>query len=238
VPTNDVIESIDEYCKRLSKTLHKVPAQERDDLVREVRSHVLERVEAEPRITPEILAEILRAVGEPKELAAEYLTQTMLREATRGEALWVLRPSLRDRNLRNFRATPSFLRARHTGIDGWTCSRAPREVAHPRRHCMRRVVLRRDFNRRTMAHRQISPEEEMDCITRLCELHNTRWKSLGDRCTYVFGQGAMAICAPSKRQTASNDDLYGDKRGACVAASTSALASHEERTRLANYKTA
>jgi hypothetical protein len=92
VPTNDVIESIDEYCKRLSKTLHKVPAQERDDLVREVRSHVLERVEAEPRITPEILAEILRAVGEPKELAAEYLTQTMLREATRGEALWVLRP--------------------------------------------------------------------------------------------------------------------------------------------------
>ena len=89
---NDVIESVNEYCKRLWKALHKLPSAERDDFVREVRSHILERVEAEPRVTPEILTEILRAVGEPKELAAEHRTQGMLREATRRGAPWVLRP--------------------------------------------------------------------------------------------------------------------------------------------------
>ncbi len=92
MPTDDVIESIDEYCKRLWKALHKVPFPERDDLVREVRTHILERVEGEARVTPKILTEILRAVGEPKELAAEYRTQAMLREATRREPSWVLRP--------------------------------------------------------------------------------------------------------------------------------------------------
>lgn len=89
---NDVIESVNEYCKRLWKALHKLPSAERDDFVREVRTHILERVEAEPRVMPEILTEILRAVGEPKELAAEYRTQGMLREATRRDAPWVLRP--------------------------------------------------------------------------------------------------------------------------------------------------
>jgi HAAS domain-containing protein len=92
VSTNDVIESIDGYCKRLWKALHKLPAPERDELIREVRSHILERVEAEPEVTTEALTEILRAVGEPKELAAEYRTQAMLREATRGKPPWVLRP--------------------------------------------------------------------------------------------------------------------------------------------------
>jgi hypothetical protein len=92
VPTNDVIESIDEYCKRLSTALHRLPTPEREDLIREVRSHILERVEAGPEVTMEALTRILREVGEPKELAAEYRTQAALREATRSEATWVLRP--------------------------------------------------------------------------------------------------------------------------------------------------
>ena len=92
MPTSDVINAIDEYCKRLSEALHKLPTPEREDLIREVRSHVLERVETEQDVTPEVLTEILRAVGEPSELAAEYRTQAALREATRGKATWVLRP--------------------------------------------------------------------------------------------------------------------------------------------------
>ena len=89
---NSVIESVDEYCQRLSKALHKLPAPERDDLIQEVRSHILERVEAEPEVTADVLSRIFRTVGDPKELAAEYRTQAMLREATRKKALWVLRP--------------------------------------------------------------------------------------------------------------------------------------------------
>lgn len=90
--TNSVTESVDEYCKRLGKALHKLQTPERDEFIREVRSHILERVEAEPEVTAEVLAEIFRAVGEPKALAAEYRTQAMLREATRSDVPWVLRP--------------------------------------------------------------------------------------------------------------------------------------------------
>ena len=79
--TNSVTESVDEYCKRLGKALYKLPNPERDDFIREVRSHILERVEAEPEVTAEVLDGIFRAVGEPKALAAEYRTQAMLREA-------------------------------------------------------------------------------------------------------------------------------------------------------------
>jgi hypothetical protein len=92
VLTKDVTESVDEYCKRLSKALHQLPTSEREDLIREVRSHILERVEARPEVTMEVLAKILREVGEPDELAAEYRTQAALREATRSEVTWVLRP--------------------------------------------------------------------------------------------------------------------------------------------------
>lgn len=90
--TNSVTESVDEYCKRLWKALHKLPTREREDFIREVRSHILERVEAEPEVTADVLTKILRAVGEPKELASEYRTQAMLREATRSDGPWVLRP--------------------------------------------------------------------------------------------------------------------------------------------------
>ena len=86
MPADNLIESIDEYCKRLCKALHKVPSPERDELVREMRTHILERVEAEPGITLEVLTKILRAVGDPKELAAEYRTQTMLREVARSNS--------------------------------------------------------------------------------------------------------------------------------------------------------
>jgi uncharacterized membrane protein len=92
VSTNNVTESVDEYCKRLWKALHNLPTPEREDFIREVRSHILERVEAEPEVTADVLTKIFRAVGEPKELASEYRTQAMLREATRSDAQWVLRP--------------------------------------------------------------------------------------------------------------------------------------------------
>ena len=61
---NNVVEAIDQYCSRLRKALHKVPTPERDEIVREVRSHILERVEAEPNLTEDILAGIFRAVGD------------------------------------------------------------------------------------------------------------------------------------------------------------------------------
>jgi uncharacterized membrane protein len=90
MPDNDVMDAIDQYCNRLWKALHKVPSPERDEIVREVRGHIFERVEAEPTVTEQVLAEILRAVGDPKELASEYRMQAVLRQATHSRSPWML----------------------------------------------------------------------------------------------------------------------------------------------------
>jgi len=96
MPANDVMEAIDQYCNRLWKALHKVPSLDRDEIVRDVRAHILERVEADPRVTEQVLAKILQAVGDPKELASEYRTQTVLRQATYSRSPWaLLRATLR-----------------------------------------------------------------------------------------------------------------------------------------------
>jgi uncharacterized membrane protein len=96
VTNNDVIEAIDQYCARLRKMLCKGPSPEIDEIVLEVRSHILERVEAEEKVTEQGLNEILRAVGDPRELAAEYRTQAMLRQASTSRSPWVmLRVTLR-----------------------------------------------------------------------------------------------------------------------------------------------
>jgi uncharacterized membrane protein len=90
MPDADVVDAIDEYCNRLRNALHKVPSPERDEIVREVRGHIFERVEAEPVVTKPVLTGILRAVGDPKELASEYRTQAALRQATSSRSPWVL----------------------------------------------------------------------------------------------------------------------------------------------------
>jgi hypothetical protein len=96
VPTDRVVEIVDRYCSRLRKALHRAPSPERDEIVAEVRGHILERVEAEVQITEEALDGILRVVGDPSELASEYATDSMLRRAARSRSPWLyLRATLR-----------------------------------------------------------------------------------------------------------------------------------------------
>jgi uncharacterized membrane protein len=90
------VDPVDQYCNRLLKALRKMPASEREETVKEVRSHILDRIEAEPEMTDQILTEILRSVGDPKELAAEYRTHALLRHATYSRSpLVLLRATLR-----------------------------------------------------------------------------------------------------------------------------------------------
>jgi hypothetical protein len=56
---------VDQYLARLEKAFGHVPSAERDELVEEVRGHVLERLEAAPHVTEQVVNEILRAVGDP-----------------------------------------------------------------------------------------------------------------------------------------------------------------------------
>lgn len=87
---DDIIETIDQYCARLGRALHKAPSFERDEIVEEVRSHILERLEAEAEVSQRTVSDILQAVGDPGELASEYRTQAMLRHAVHSRSPWVL----------------------------------------------------------------------------------------------------------------------------------------------------
>ncbi len=95
MPLDDVTNTVDEYCNRLWKALHKLPGSERDEIVREVRGHILERLDAGPKVTEQVLTEILRAVGDPKELASEYEGYAALRQATHSRSPWVLLRAMR-----------------------------------------------------------------------------------------------------------------------------------------------
>ena len=81
MPTDSEIAVVNQYLARLEKAFGHVPSAERDELVEEVRGHVLERLEAAPHVTEQVVNEILRAVGDPRELAAQHKTEAMLRQA-------------------------------------------------------------------------------------------------------------------------------------------------------------
>ena len=88
--TDSAMALVNQYLARLEKAFGHVPSAERDELVEEVRSHVLERIEAEPHATEQVVNEILRAVGDPDELASQHKTEAMLRRAVRSRSPWVL----------------------------------------------------------------------------------------------------------------------------------------------------
>jgi len=88
--------SIKQYLVRLRKALGDVPSTERDEIVEEIRSHILERIEAQEPATEQVVNEILRAVGDPKELASQYKTEALLRRARTSQSpLLLLRTTLR-----------------------------------------------------------------------------------------------------------------------------------------------
>jgi len=90
VSNDRAMAAVEQYLARLHKAFHHVPSPEREDIVAEMRSHVLERIEAEPQATEQVVNDILRAVGNPRELAAQHRTEAMLRRAATSRSPWVL----------------------------------------------------------------------------------------------------------------------------------------------------
>jgi len=74
-------------------------------LDRNVRSHILERVEAEGQD----VGAILQAVGDPKHLASEYETQALLRHAVKSQSPWVLLRTTRRWAMTGVAGTVAFL---------------------------------------------------------------------------------------------------------------------------------
>jgi len=73
-PTID--PAVERYLERLRSRLRGMPASEVDEILRELRGHVEERVQSG---TP--LREVLQALGDPESVAAEYQTERVTARA-------------------------------------------------------------------------------------------------------------------------------------------------------------
>lgn len=86
---------IETYLGQLNAALDGVPQSERDEILREIRAHILDSVETAPN--RDVAAErVLRLLGTPQELAERYRTEYLLSRASRSfSPLFLLRTTWR-----------------------------------------------------------------------------------------------------------------------------------------------
>ena len=80
---------VESYLSRLSAALDSVGPEERDEIVREIRAHILDSV---PSATgPDVaLDRVLRLLGTPEGLADRYTTERLLTRASHSFSPWLL----------------------------------------------------------------------------------------------------------------------------------------------------
>ncbi len=88
--SDEATRALDHYLSRLRKALRAMPAADRDEMVEEIRGHVLERIEAGDTCTPQAVEAVLRAVGDPDQLARQCDTEAMLKRAVASRSPWLL----------------------------------------------------------------------------------------------------------------------------------------------------
>ena len=72
---------IDTYLMNLRRCLRELPAEEVNDILREIRSHILDRAEASGELTDERMVEILKALGRPEDIGPLYESEAMITRA-------------------------------------------------------------------------------------------------------------------------------------------------------------
>lgn len=72
---------IDAYLMQLRRSLGELPQPEVADILQEIRGHILERAEAAGNLTDERLAEILKALGRPEDIAPLYQAEALMARA-------------------------------------------------------------------------------------------------------------------------------------------------------------
>jgi uncharacterized membrane protein len=72
---------IDSYLMELRRCLGELPSEEVNDILREIRGHILERAESSGELSEEKLVAILQALGRPQEIAPLYQAESLLARA-------------------------------------------------------------------------------------------------------------------------------------------------------------
>jgi hypothetical protein len=77
------------YLNRLDSALRGVPSEYKQDILREIRAHIMDSAEHSPDQAGAI-DRVLRLLGTPEELAARYSAECQLEHASRSFSPWVL----------------------------------------------------------------------------------------------------------------------------------------------------
>ncbi|MGZ4810732.1 MAG: HAAS signaling domain-containing protein [Thermoanaerobaculia bacterium] len=79
--TPDLQTRIDSYLMHLRRSLGELPPEEINDILREIRGHILERAESSGELTNEKLVSILKALGKPEDIGPLYQAEAMVARA-------------------------------------------------------------------------------------------------------------------------------------------------------------
>src|SRR4029077_254612 len=72
---------IDTYLMRLRRSLGELPAEEVNEILREIRSHIFERAARDGELTDQKLMTILRELGQPEDIGPLYQAEAMVARA-------------------------------------------------------------------------------------------------------------------------------------------------------------
>lgn len=82
-------QRIETYLGRLQTALGRVPEDDRQDILLEIRAHILDSTTGAASLDGTV-ERVLRLLGTPEELAAGYTTERMLTRASRSLSPWLL----------------------------------------------------------------------------------------------------------------------------------------------------
>jgi hypothetical protein len=74
---NPTQKKINKYLQDLSAGLRGLPAEQTNDIVEELRSHIVEKASASGEITPAAVDSVFAGLGRPEDLASLYLTDDL-----------------------------------------------------------------------------------------------------------------------------------------------------------------
>jgi uncharacterized membrane protein len=87
---------IDAYLMRLRRSLGELPSEDVHEILREIRSHILDRAEAAGGLTDEKLMRILKELGQPEDIGPLYQAEAMVARARSSfSPLLILRTTIR-----------------------------------------------------------------------------------------------------------------------------------------------
>jgi hypothetical protein len=82
-------DRIERYLERLRSSCKEAAPGDAEEFVREIHSHILDRISAEADPQPETVEAILRRVGDPRQLASRFEDQTAIdRAASHRTVAW------------------------------------------------------------------------------------------------------------------------------------------------------